>query len=70
MWYEQIYSGLLTWGLVGGALYCSGVFNYIDNGRVLRRNTACEPRIGLTKRDHNLTGNYYRITGLEAIPDE
>lgn len=27
-------------------------------------------RIGLTKRDHNLTGNYYKLSGLESIKDE
>ncbi|CAD5224688.1 unnamed protein product [Bursaphelenchus okinawaensis] len=70
MWYEQIYSGAVTMAFIVGALYVSGPLNYLDTARLYRRNTANEPRISITKRDHNLTGNYYVISGLESIPDE
>lgn len=44
MWYEQFYSGFVTMAFIGGALYVSAPFNYLDTGRWFRRNAACEPR--------------------------
>uniref|UniRef100_A0AC35UEV8 NADH dehydrogenase [ubiquinone] 1 alpha subcomplex subunit 1 n=1 Tax=Rhabditophanes sp. KR3021 TaxID=114890 RepID=A0AC35UEV8_9BILA len=67
MWFEQIYSGIITTGFVAGALYMSYPFNKIDVGRAFRRNYGTRDRIHNSKRDHRLTGNQYVISGLESI---
>ncbi|KAI6186819.1 Complex I-MWFE [Aphelenchoides besseyi] len=69
MWYEQIYSGIITATFVGLALYISGPMNKLDTGRWNRRNTATHPKIEMSKRDHRLTGNFYKINGLDSIQD-
>ncbi|KAH7722309.1 Protein F31D4.9 [Aphelenchoides avenae] len=70
MWYEQIGAGVITWACIAGALYISGPANLLDVGRWYRRDTATEERCILSKRDHRLTGNQYRISGLDSIKDE
>ncbi|KAI6190200.1 Complex I-MWFE [Aphelenchoides bicaudatus] len=69
MWYEQAWSGIVTWGLLCGTLTMSAVFNYVDVGRLHRRHTAFGEKLEMSKRDHRLTGNQYRISGLESIKD-
>ncbi|MFH4976504.1 hypothetical protein AB6A40_003213 [Gnathostoma spinigerum] len=69
MWYEQMYSGVITILFVGGAIYMSWPFNIWDVGRPYRRNYGNIRRIHLSQRDHVLTGNQYVISGLESIPD-
>uniref|UniRef100_A0A7E4UP40 NADH dehydrogenase [ubiquinone] 1 alpha subcomplex subunit 1 n=1 Tax=Panagrellus redivivus TaxID=6233 RepID=A0A7E4UP40_PANRE len=69
MWYEQFYSGMITLGFTAIAIYVSGATNYLDNGRLHRRDLSGPHREKLLKRDHRLTGNYYKISGLESIQD-
>ncbi|KAE9555616.1 hypothetical protein FO519_001194 [Halicephalobus sp. NKZ332] len=69
MWYEQFYSGIITIAFTGVAMYASGLTNYLDVGRLYRRNLGGNQRPELLKRDHRLTGNYYKISGLESIKD-
>uniref|UniRef100_A0A0N4ZWF1 AA_permease domain-containing protein n=1 Tax=Parastrongyloides trichosuri TaxID=131310 RepID=A0A0N4ZWF1_PARTI len=38
MWFEQIYSGIITTAFVAGAVYMSCPFNKLDTGRYFRRN--------------------------------
>ena len=38
MWYEQFYSGLITFGFTVATLTVSGATNYIDIGRLYRRD--------------------------------
>ena len=45
MWYEQLWSGAVTMGFIAGALYFSGVTNYLDTGRLYRRHTSNHPRL-------------------------
>ncbi|CEF69804.1 Amino acid/polyamine transporter I family-containing protein [Strongyloides ratti] len=68
MWFDQMLSGVITMGFVGGALYISYPLNKLDNkGRAYRRNYGTVDRIHNSKRDHRLTGNQYVISGLESI---
>ena len=69
MWFEQFYSGVITTAFVAGAVYMSYPFNKLDVGRAYRRNYCTPQRVELSKRDHRLTGNQYRIAGLETISD-
>ncbi|VDN56209.1 unnamed protein product [Dracunculus medinensis] len=69
MWFEQIYSGIITIAFVAGACYISCPFNLLDVGRKYRRDYGTTGRIAMSKRDHRLTGNQYVISGLDSIPD-
>uniref|UniRef100_A0A914Q9G4 NADH dehydrogenase [ubiquinone] 1 alpha subcomplex subunit 1 n=2 Tax=Panagrolaimus TaxID=55784 RepID=A0A914Q9G4_9BILA len=69
MWYEQFYSGFITLAFVWGACNVSAVTNYIDLKRLYRRDLSGYDRNMLLKRDHRLTGNYYKMSGLESIKD-
>ncbi|EFP00667.1 hypothetical protein GCK72_021960 [Caenorhabditis remanei] len=70
MWFEQFYSGVITTAFVAGACYMSYPFNKWDVGRAFRRNYNTPQRVELSKRDHRLTGNQYRIAGLDAFPEK
>ncbi|VDD94070.1 unnamed protein product [Enterobius vermicularis] len=70
MWYEYLYSGVITVGFVAAALYTSLPFNLWGVGRPYRRNYDTSKRVELSQRDHRLTGNQYVISGLQSIRDD
>ncbi|VDN19626.1 unnamed protein product [Gongylonema pulchrum] len=67
MWYEQIYSGLITVGCVAITVLTMLPVNLIETGHRHRRDMT-NYRILLNKRDWNLTGNMYKVKGLESVP--
>ncbi|VDM96828.1 unnamed protein product [Thelazia callipaeda] len=69
MWYEQIYSSVITVGCVAITMYAMLPINLLETGHAHRRNMS-KYRILLNKRDWNLTGNMYEVQGLESIPSE
>lgn len=69
MWYETIYSTGLTGFFILGVMYMSGPMNMLDIYRPHRRSLISNREMQTIMRDHRLTGNYYKINGLESIPD-
>ncbi|KAM3717902.1 High affinity choline transporter [Dirofilaria immitis] len=69
MWYEQIYSSIVTVGCVAIALFTMLPINLIETGHAHRRHMYGY-MIFQNKRDQNLTGSMYKVQGLESIPSE
>uniref|UniRef100_A0A1I8EUI5 NADH dehydrogenase [ubiquinone] 1 alpha subcomplex subunit 1 n=1 Tax=Wuchereria bancrofti TaxID=6293 RepID=A0A1I8EUI5_WUCBA len=67
MWYEQIYSSAITVACVVITMYAMLPVNLIETGHAHRRHMH---GYMYNKRDWNLTGNMYKVQGLESIPSE
>ncbi|VDN94648.1 unnamed protein product [Brugia pahangi] len=65
MWYEQIYSSVITVACVVITMHIMLPVNLIETGHAHRRHMIFQ-----NKRDWNLTGNMYKVQGLESIPSE
>ncbi|VDK70498.1 unnamed protein product [Onchocerca ochengi] len=69
MWYEQIYSSVITVACVAVTMFTMLPVNLIETGHKHRRYMHSY-MIFQNKRDWNLTGNMYKVQGLESIPSE
>uniref|UniRef100_A0A915D996 Uncharacterized protein n=1 Tax=Ditylenchus dipsaci TaxID=166011 RepID=A0A915D996_9BILA len=69
MWYEYSYSGIIMCVGLWAMMHVPGPGNWLDTGRLNRRNLDLPSRCNLFKRDHRMTGNYYKISGIESIND-
>ncbi|VDK88905.1 unnamed protein product [Litomosoides sigmodontis] len=69
MWYEQLYSSVITVGCVVITMFTMLPVNLIETGHKHRRYMGSYMIIQ-NKRDWNLTGNMYKVQGLESIPSE